>query len=313
MITAENDALVAAGWDKLPASYRPPAEAPSLAEARAWCQRLAETHYENFHVASRFLPEKYRPHFYAIYAYCRVSDDLGDEVGDREQALALLEYWQYELDECYAGRVRHPVFVALAATIREWEIPKQPFADLLTAFRQDQRVTRYADMDELLGYCRNSANPVGHLVLYVWGYRDRERQQLADCICTALQVANFWQDVREDYARGRVYIPQGKLASAGVPEKVIAGDAATPAFRDMMRELVEDARKRFAQGKPLLGMVSKDLAVDLDLFVRGGLEILRAIEAQGYDVLKSRPAISKRRKAVLLVRALGARTFGKFS
>ena len=142
--------LIARGWDALPASYRIPDKAPTLAEARAWCKHLAETHYENFHVASWFLPEALRPHFHAIYAYCRVSDDLGDEVGNTQQSLALLDLWGRELDACYEGRARHPVFVALAETIRACDIPKEPFADLLTAFRQDQVVTRYATMDEVL-------------------------------------------------------------------------------------------------------------------------------------------------------------------
>ena len=143
--------------------------APTLDEARAYCRRLAESHYENFHVATWFLPKPLRPHFHSIYAYCRISDDLGDEVGDRSVALALLDLWGRELDACYEGRARHPVFVALAETIRACAIPKEPFADLLVAFRQDQTVTRYATMDDVLGYCRYSANPVGRLVLYACG------------------------------------------------------------------------------------------------------------------------------------------------
>ncbi len=161
--------MLARGWAALPESYRIPDVAPTLDEARAWCKRLAESHYENFHVASWFLPKDLRPHFHSIYAYCRVSDDLGDEVGDPAQALALLDLWGRELDACYEGRARHPVFVALAETIRECFIPKEPFADLLVAFRQDQTVTRYETMDDVLAYCRYSANPVGRLVLYACG------------------------------------------------------------------------------------------------------------------------------------------------
>ena len=174
---SEQQALLALGWSALPASYRIPDLAPTLAEARAWCKHLAETHYENFHVATWFLPERLRPHFHAIYAYCRVSDDLGDEVGNTQQSLALLDLWGRELDACYEGRARHPVFVALAETIRTCSIPKEPFADLLTAFRQDQVVTRYATMQDVLGYCRYSANPVGRLVLYTCGYTDEQRFQ----------------------------------------------------------------------------------------------------------------------------------------
>jgi squalene synthase HpnC len=299
--------LVEQGWAALPASYRIPEQAPSLEEAQQYCRTLAETHYENFHVASRLLPKRLRPHFHSIYAYCRISDDLGDEVSDPAQALALLEVWQQELDACYRGEARHPVFVALRETIRICDIPKEPFADLLVAFRQDQVVSRYATMAELLGYCRYSANPVGRLVLYACGYRDLERFALSDETCTALQLANFWQDVREDWDRGRVYLPQDAMAAAGVDESTIAQGQATPAFRALMQQQVEYAREMFVRGAKLIGRVDRELAVDLDLFTRGGLEILRAIERRQYDVLSARPTISKQRKVLLLLRALAGR------
>jgi squalene synthase HpnC len=305
----ENEALdlLARGWAALPESYRIPAAAPTLDEARAWCQHLAETHYENFHVATWFLPKALRPHFHAIYAYCRVSDDLGDEVGDPAVALALLDQWGEELDACYAGSARHPVFVALAETIKECSIPKEPFADLLTAFRQDQIVTRYATMDDVLRYCRYSANPVGRLVLYACGEVSEENFRLSDATCSALQLANFWQDVREDYARGRVYIPQNDMAFFHVSDNTIAEGVATDAFRGLLRTEVEYARDLFDQGLPLIGMVNRDLALDLDLFSRGGLEILRAIEKRDFDVLSARPAISKAAKAALALRAVTAK------
>src|SRR4051794_17697452 len=167
-----NSALDQAAWSRLPASYAIPDHAPTLDEAREYCRRLATSHYENFSVATWFLPKRLREHFYAVYAYCRISDDLGDEVGDPEKSIRLLNAWEEELDACYAGHPRHPVFVALAETIRKCDVPKKPFADLLVAFRQDQTVTRYDRFEELLGYCCNSANPVGRLVLYVSGYRD---------------------------------------------------------------------------------------------------------------------------------------------
>jgi squalene synthase HpnC len=295
--------LLARGWAALPISYRMPAVAPTLDEARAWCKRLAESHYENFHVASWFLPRDLRLHFYSIYAYCRVSDDLGDEVGNPEQALALLDLWGRELDACYEGRARHPVFVALAETIRECFIPKELFADLLVAFRQDQIVTRYETIEDVLAYCRYSANPVGRLVLYASGEAIEENLCLSDFTCTALQLANFWQDVREDYLRGRIYIPQNDMEVFRVSEEQIAEGVATPEFRGLMRCEVDHARSLFAEGLPLIGRVHYDLALDLDLFSRGGLEILRAIERQGYDVLSSRPAISKSRKLALLLHA----------
>ncbi len=301
----EREALLQAGWAALPESYRMPAATPSVDEALAWCRHLAETHYENFHVASWFLPERMRAHFHAIYAYCRVSDDLGDEVNGPEQALALLDFWQQELEACYRGEARHPVFVALRETIRACEIPMTPFADLLTAFRQDQTVTRYNSMADVLGYCRYSASPVGHLVLYVCGYRDAERFGFSDFTCSALQLANFWQDVRSDYVqRGRIYLPQDAMARHGVTEATIADGVATKEFRALLREMTEDARAMFERGLPLIDQVDRELAVDLDLFSRGGLEILRAIERRQYDVLSARPAISKRTKLALAMRAL---------
>jgi squalene synthase HpnC len=299
--------LLALGWAALPESYRIPDVAPTLDEAQAWCQRLTESHYENFHVASWFLPRDLRPHFHAIYAYCRVSDDLGDEVGDSSVALALLDFWGRELDACYEGRARHPVFVALAQTIKECFIPKEPFADLLTAFRQDQIVTHYETIDDLLAYCRYSANPVGRLVLYACAESNEENFALSDATCTALQLANFWQDVREDYARGRIYLPKKDMDFYLVTEEYIAEKIVTPEFRALMHCEVDYARSLFEEGLPLIGKVHRDLAIDLDLFSRGGLEILRAIERQGYDVLSARPAISKGRKLALMMRAVRAK------
>jgi squalene synthase HpnC len=303
------DALLARGWAALPASYRMPEVAPTLDEARAWCKHLAESHYENFHVASWFLPERLRPHFHAIYAYCRVSDDLGDEVGDHSVALALLDFWGRELDACYEGRAQHPVFVALAETIRVCAIPKEPFADLLVAFRQDQTVTRFASMQDVLAYCHYSANPVGRLVLYACGEPSEENFRLSDATCSALQLANFWQDVRVDFAKDRVYIPQDDMRRFGVTDETIARGVATPEFRALLRHEVDYARSLFEQGLPLIGRVNRDLALDLDLFSRGGLEILRAIERCDYDVLAARPAISRSAKLALALRAVSGKLF----
>ena len=305
--TLDQDDLIARGWAALPASYRMPAVAPNLTEAQAWCRQLANSHYENFHVASWFLPKLLRPHFHAIYAYCRVSDDLGDEVGDTAQSAALLDLWARELDACYAGETRHPVFVALAETIRACSIPKEPFADLLTAFRLDQTETRYATMLDLLNYCRYSANPVGRLVLYACGEADEEKFRLSDATCSALQLANFWQDVRRDWKKGRVYIPQQDMGFYGVSDETIAKGIATHEFRDLMRLEVDFARGRFEEGLDLIPMVNRELALDLDLFSRGGLEILRAIERRDYDVLSGRPAISKSTKFSLAIRAVSAK------
>jgi squalene synthase HpnC len=290
-------------WSHLPAEYAIPACAPSLTDAYSYCERLARTHYENFSVATWFLPKRLRQHFFNVYAYCRISDDLGDETGDPSASLQLLDQWESELNACYDGNPRHPVFVALAGTVREFEIPKHEFSDLLTAFRQDQTVTRYETFDDLLGYCRNSANPVGHLVLYLCGYRDPERQQLSDFTCTALQLANFWQDVSVDYDKGRIYLPLASLRKFQVPEADIANKNNSLQFREMMRFEVERARDWFKRGLPLIGKVSRELALDIELFSRGGQEILNAIERQDCAVLGRRPAISKSRKLALLARA----------
>ena len=296
--------LVERGWAALPAEYRIPEQRPTLEQARAYCRRLATTHYENFHVASWFLPSRLRSHFHSIYAYCRIADDLGDEVGNREQSLALLDLWGRELDACYRGEARHPVFVALAETIRICDIPQKPFADLLVAFRQDQTVGRYQTMEDVLEYCKYSANPVGRLVLYACGYRAPEMFLLSDFTCTALQLANFWQDVSSDYARGRIYLPLDDMHRYGVDEATIARREPTAAFRELLRYEVGYARQLFTQGLPLVDLVDRELALDLDLFSRGGLEILRAIERRQYDVLTMRPVISKSRKLGLLARAL---------
>jgi squalene synthase HpnC len=299
--------LIESGWAALPYNYRIPEVAPTLDEARDYCKLLAESHYENFHVASWFLPRELRPHFHAIYAYCRISDDLGDEVADPEAALALLDVWEHELNACYKGMSRHPVFIALGETISECGIPKEPFVDLLTAFRQDQIVTRYATMEDVLAYCRYSANPVGRLVLCVCGQADEALFGFSDATCTALQLANFWQDVRRDYARGRVYLPQKDMEFFHVTDEVLAEGIATPAFRGLMRCEVDYARDLFQEGLPLIGLVSRDLALDLDLFSRGGLEILRAIERRDYDVLSARPAISRSTKGMLALRAVASK------
>ena len=291
------------GWSALPVEYAIPEVAPSVQEARDYCRRLARSHYENFSVATWFLPARLRQDFFNVYAYCRISDDLGDEVGDTSASLRLLDEWEGELNACYSGHPRHPVFVALAETVQQFQIPRQEFADLLTAFRQDQAVTRYETFRDLLGYCRYSANPVGHLVLYLGGYRDQERQQLSDYTCTALQLANFWQDVSADYLKNRIYLPLEDLRRFGVSEAELRDGDNSPAFREMMRFEVQRAREWFTQGLALPGKINRDLAIDIELFSRGGLEILNAIERQDYAVLGRRPAISKTRKLALVARA----------
>ncbi len=303
-------------WSRLPNSYRIPDIAPSMAEAQEYCRRLATSHYENFSVVTWFLPKELHQHFYNVYSYCRISDDLGDEVGDQRLSFYLLDRWEDELKACYdhlnggeraTGGPKHPVFIALAETVRLFGIPQHEFSDLLTAFRQDQVVSRYETFGDLLGYCRNSANPVGHLVLYLCGYSDSERQQLSDYTCTALQLANFWQDVTVDYRKGRIYLPLEDLRNYRVTEEDIAQRIAKPEFVEMMKFEVERAREWFGRGLPLTEKVERHLALDIELFSRGGLEILTAIEKQGFDVLRRRPVISKSRKLWLVMSALARR------
>ena len=282
-----------------------------LPEAHAYTRWLATHHYENFHVVSLLLPKRLQQDFYNVYSYCRWADDLGDEIGDTAESLRLLAWWRGELEAMYQGRARHPVFVALRGTVERHSIPQQPFDDLIRAFQQDQTVTRYATWDDLYGYCRYSANPVGRLVLYLCGYADAERQRLSDATCTALQLANFWQDVTVDLRKDRVYIPLEVMERNGYPLADLLALRMMPAFRDVMRELVEKARALFRQGLPLSGLVDRRLALDIDLFSRGGMRVLEKIEARGYDVLSSRPAISRPERVRLLLGSLARLAFSR--
>jgi squalene synthase HpnC len=280
-------------------------------QAAAYTRWLATHHYENFHVVSFLLPKRLHQDFFNVYAYCRWADDLGDEMGDSAESLRLLAWWRGELDAMYEGRAAHPVFLALMPTVRRCAIPREPFADLVQAFVQDQTVTRYPSFEELFGYCRHSANPVGRLVLYLCGYRDAERQRLSDATCTALQLANFWQDVTVDLLKDRVYIPLDVMERHGYTTADLFARRFTPAFRPVMRELVEKARQLFREGLPLSGMVDRRLALDIDLFSRGGMRMLEKIERQGYDVLRARPAISKTERVWLLLGSLARVAFSR--
>jgi squalene synthase HpnC len=281
-----------------------PAPGCSPAAAQQYTRWLATHHYENFKVVSWLLPRHLHQHFYNVYAYCRWADDLGDEIPNPMRALQLLDWWQCELDACYEGKPSHPVFVALSQTIVAKDIPKQPFADLLKAFRQDQTIKRYPNWDAVIGYCVCSANPVGRLVLYLCGYRDEHRQGLSDATCTALQLANFWQDVSRDLEKGRIYIPLDAIAAHGLSENDIVQRQFDDRYVRLMQDLIARTRTLFAEGKPLAKMVEGRLSVDLEMFSRGGLAVLDAIEATGYDTLHQRPAISKVKQARLLGRTL---------
>jgi squalene synthase HpnC len=278
-------------------------------ESLQYTRWLATHHYENFHVVSFLLPKRLHQDFYNVYSFCRWADDLGDEIGNTAESLRLLAWWREELHAMYAGRSSHPVFVALSGTVRERELPIQLFDDLVTAFEQDQTVTRYANFDELFQYCRYSANPVGRLVLGLCGYRDAARQELSDATCTALQLANFWQDVIVDLEKDRVYLPLDLLAKHGYTVESLFARKFDDRFRAAMKEAVGVARELFLKGLPLAGQVDRRLAVDLELFSRGGLKILEKIERQDYDVLRARPAISKMERVGLLLGAIRRRAF----
>lgn len=276
----------------------------SPAESTRYTRWLATVHYENFQVVSFLLPKHLHQDFYNVYSFCRWADDLGDEIPDKTEALRLLEWFGQLLDRMYQGDTWHPVFVALQGTVQQHSLPKTPFADLLRAFVQDQTVSRYPDWDSVLAYCRYSANPVGRLVLYLCGYSDAARQSLSDATCTALQLANFWQDVSVDLRKDRVYIPGEVLERHSCAVADLFDGNENDAFRSAMKEVVERTRRLFLEGLPLVDQVDRRLAIDLDLFSRGGLRVLDKIEGQNYNVLRRRPAIGKLERAGILLQSM---------
>lgn len=303
----------------------------SLPEAGQYVRQLAKTHYENFTVVSWMLPRALRNDFRHVYSFCRWADDLGDETGDRDRSLELLAWWRRELEDCYNDKPRHPVFVALKDTIDRHQLPIKPFQDLISAFEQDQRILRYDTWEQVLDYCTRSANPVGRLVLYLCGYRDYHRQQLSDATCTALQLANFWQDVRRDIVeRNRVYLPRDLARRHGLDlEIMVAGvrqdhlrktacsgcaagrqpdapglRAIRPWFIACMKEAVTRTHPLFDEGLKLLPLVDRRVRSDIHLFSMGGRSVLRAIERQGFDTLTHRPIVSRLKKTGLMLRAM---------
>ena len=274
----------------------------TIEESERHTARVARGHYENFPVGSWLLPRAMRQHLYNVYGFCRGADDLGDEAGSREAALAGLDRWEEELEACYAGKPTHPVFIALRETVERFQVPREPFADLIEAFRMDQRQSRWESFQDLLFYCRHSANPVGRIFLFLFGYRDERRQELADATCTALQLANFWQDVAVDLGMGRVYLPQEDLRRFGVGVEDLRAGRANERVRTLVRFEVERTRSFFERGLGLLPLLDRRLALDVELFSRGGLRVLERIERQGCDVLRKRPALSKTEKALLFLK-----------
>ena len=282
--------------DELPRRW-PAERATTPREAYVWCERYARRHDENFTVVSRFLPRKLRRHFFAVYAFCRYTDDLGDEAeGDR---VALLDGWEGEFQDALAGNAVRPLMIALARTIERCQIPTDPFLRLIEANRIDQRVTRFATYDDLREYCGYSATPVGQMVLAVLGYHDEERIALSDATCVGLQLANFWQDVSVDVGKGRVYLPQEDLARFGCSEDQIVDARFDANFERLMRFEVLRARDLFAQGSELEAKVARKVRTDIRLFRLGGEAILDAIEAARYDTLSARPRVTRATKARL--------------
>jgi squalene synthase HpnC len=270
--------------------------------ALAFTRQLARKHYENFTVGSWLLPRDKRQHVYNLYAYARSVDDLGDEAeGDRP---AQLDAFEGRLRNCYEGKDDDMLFTALGRTIRDFDIPIEPFLKLIEANRMDQHKTRFATYEELLHYCEHSANPCGRLFLYVFGYRDAARQRLADLTCTALQLTNFWQDIAVDRTKDRIYIPKEDLDRFGVTEADLDAGNVSPAFIELMKFEIGRTRELFRQGLGLLDHIRGMVKVDIRLFTLGGSRLLDAIEKNGYDVFRARPTLSRAAKTRLVIGAL---------
>ena len=297
--------------DTIRAAFAP---VPDVTAAEIYTRTLAHSHYENFSVVSFFLPRRLRQDFCNVYAFCRIADDLGDEVPDRALAAQYLARFRDQLHACYQGRADTAVFRALRNTIARHDIPIQPFLDLIDAFEQDQRIDRYDTFDQLVDYCRRSADPVGRLVLYLCGYRDPQRQQLSDRTCTALQLANFWQDVARDLAdRNRIYIPRESMSCFNVTEDQIAAGRCDENFRNLMRFEVDRTRALFDEGAKLLPLLAPPVRRQISLFEQGGRAIIQAIERQNYDILSRRPSLSAMQKGRLMLKALGVAVMQKLS
>ena len=287
------------------------ADSPDAAEA--YTRNLARSHYENFSVVTLLLPRHLRQDFYNIYAFCRLADDLGDEVPGTSEALTSLGRFRTGLCDCYAGRAEGAVFMALRRTVERHEIPIDPFLDLIDAFEQDQRVARYETFEDLQDYCRRSANPVGRLVLYVCGYADERRQRLSDFTCTALQLANFWQDVSRDLRElDRVYLPQASLRRFGVTEADLREPVAADNVRDLIRFEVDRTEQMFARGDALLPLLAPPVRRQVALFGAGGRAVLGAIRRQNYDTLVRRPVLSPWQKGRLAARVAASHLLGRW-
>ncbi len=277
----------------------------TTAESFEYCQKVAYEHYENFPVASRFLPADKRPSIAAIYAFARTADDFADEPGyTPAERIENIQRWEKMLDDCYRGESTHPVFIALGETVERFQIPAELFHNLLTAFRSDVTTHRYETFEHVLEYCSNSANPVGRLVLMLFNYRSELLMMHSDNICTALQLTNFWQDVSVDIQRDRLYLPSEDLDQFNVSEEEVFQHTSSTQFRKLISFEVARTERLFREGKPLLEEVGKDLRFELKLTWNGGMNILAKIKSQGYDVFRRRPRLSTMDKLRLFLRTL---------
>lgn len=284
----------------------------NLSDAQEFCRQYTRQHYENFTVASFLLPRQVRQDFYPVYSFCRWADDLGDESPDNQTALAALDDWNSQLDDCYQGRAEHPIFIALKPIVEEYSIPKSLFADLISAFRLDQTQKEYDSREDLLDYCKLSANPVGRIVLHLAQTTDEESLTLSDKICTGLQLANHWQDVARDKRRmtsngasdSRRYVPLNDMISCGYSLEEFQNEVYNPAFIEMMSRLCDWADSYFTEGSPLVSRVPRSFKTDIKLFVMGGQKIVEAIRRVDFNVWSNRPTISRWNKFRLLIKAL---------
>ena len=299
--------------DVHPRFAQPPLRSPRAAQAHT--RVIARHADENFHVVTALVPRRLRQDFANLYAFCRSADDLADETGDASRSIELLRAWRDELRECFAGRPSHPIFLALRETIVRHDLPPAPFEDLLSAFEQDQHVSRYATWAELLDYCRRSANPVGRLILMVCGFRDEARSALSDHTCTALQLTNFWQDVRRDLLeRNRIYVPSDVASRHGLDLDALAtsitsGDVrdVDAAYRATLAELTDRTRALFRAGRALLPALSPDVRPPVRLFMLGGESVLEQVVAGQFATHLCRPRLGRWRKAALFARAWAGR------
>lgn len=275
------------------------------AEAFDYCRKIALGHYENFPVGSLLVPRAQRRHFYSIYAFARAADDFADEgTLTRAERLASIGHWREQLTRCARGTAAHPVFIALAETIDACDLPLQLFHDLLDAFTLDVERSRHASFEDLLSYCRCSANPVGRLILLLFGYRDEELHARSDDICSALQLTNFWQDILVDLAKDRIYIPQQYFEQFGYSEADLRAHCYDARYISMMTSLAEQTRALFVRGRPLCRQVAGRLSIELRLVWLGGTSLLGALTAQRFNIFAHRPTISRAQKLQILVKAL---------